>query len=166
MSDYPKIYNVVREDGEVDVMLMPHKASGKLSFVNLTSGHICLCEFDTVEEALEDMRNNPKVISFEEADNVAPVDTNSTFDFSDALLALKAGYKVSRESWSCEKFVVRQKAYPDGIPCNAQTAEAWGMSEGDLFRCEPYLQIADNGTHYMWQPSIEDLFATDWYMFG
>lgn len=38
-------------------------------------------------------------------------------------------------------FVVYQKGYPQGIPCNKQTAEAWGLNEGDLFVCNPYLQI-------------------------
>lgn len=60
-------------------------------------------------------------------------------------------------------FVVYQKGYPDGIPCNLQTAKAWGMNEGDLFKCEPYLQIkTTDGSHAMWVPSIRDVLAEDW----
>lgn len=60
-------------------------------------------------------------------------------------------------------FVVFQKGYPDGIPCNKQTAEAWGISEGDLFKCNPYLQIrCVDGSHSMWVPSINDCLAEDW----
>ena len=86
----------------------------------------------------------------------------NTFEF--ALTALKAGYKAKRKGWNGkDQFVVMQKAYPDGIPANKQTAEAWGMKEGDLFKCEPYLQIqTQSGTHAMWVPSITDLFARDW----
>ena len=44
-----------------------------------------------------------------------------------------------------------------------QTAKAWGLKEGDLFKCEPYLQIKMvNGSHAMWVPSINDILAEDW----
>ena len=60
-------------------------------------------------------------------------------------------------------FVVFQKGYPQGIPCNEQTAIAWGLNYGDLFKCEPYLQIKMvNGSHAMWVPSINDVLAEDW----
>lgn len=84
--------------------------------------------------------------------------------FGIALELLKKGCKVAREEWT-EKgmFVVYQKGYPDGIPCNKQTAEAWGMSEGDLFKCNPYLQIKQvDDSHSMWVPSIDDILAEDW----
>jgi hypothetical protein len=89
-----------------------------------------------------------------------------TFGFGDALRHLKNGRKVMREGWNGKgMFVVYQKGYPNGIPCNAQTANAWGMNEGDLFRCEPYLQIKMvNGSHAMWVPSINDVLATDWVL--
>lgn len=42
-----------------------------------------------------------------------------------ALELLKKGAKVAREGWNGKgMFVVYQKGYPDGIPCNAQTAAA------------------------------------------
>lgn len=60
-------------------------------------------------------------------------------------------------------FVVMQKAYPDGILCNKQTADAWGLKEGDLFKCNPYFQIKNaDGSHSMWVPSVGDLLANDW----
>lgn len=88
----------------------------------------------------------------------------NTFNFGEAVRNLKAGKKVARTGWNGKgMFVVYQKAYPNGIPCNKQTAEAWGMDEGDLFRCEPYLQIKMvNGSHAMWVPSINDVLAEDW----
>ena len=85
-------------------------------------------------------------------------------NFGIALDLLKKGVKVAREGWNGkDMFVVYQKGYPDGIPCNVQTAKAWGMNEGDLFKCEPYLQIKMvNGSHAMWVPSINDVLAEDW----
>ena len=85
-------------------------------------------------------------------------------DFTDALRAVKNGQKISRVGWNGKgMFVVYQKGYPDGIPCNKQTAEAWGLNEGDLFKCNPYLQIKTaDGSHAMLVPSINDVLADDW----
>lgn len=87
-----------------------------------------------------------------------------TFNFGEALKYLKRGFKITRKGWNGKgMFVVYQKAYPQGIPCNKQTAEAWGMNEGDLFICNPYLQIKQvDGSHSMWVPSIGDVLAEDW----
>ena len=84
--------------------------------------------------------------------------------FGIALELLKKGCKVAREGWNGKgMFIVYQKGYPDGIPCNKQTAEAWGIDEGDLFICNPYLQIKQvDGSHSMWVPSIGDVLAEDW----
>lgn len=58
-----------------------------------------------------------------------------------------------------------QKGYPQGIPCNKQTAEAWGLKEGGLFKCEPYLQMKTTiGTNIMWTPNILDILAEDWVL--
>lgn len=78
------------------------------------------------------------------------------------------GYAISRKGWNGKNLqVVFQKGYPDGVPCNAQTAEAWGLREGDLFKCDPYLQInTTDGSHAMWVPSIRDLMANDWFVVG
>lgn len=85
-------------------------------------------------------------------------------NFGEALRRLKLGKKMARTGWNGKgMFVVYQKGYPEGIPCNKQTAEAWGMQEGDLFRCNPYLQIrCVDGSHSMWVPSINDILSNDW----
>jgi hypothetical protein len=84
--------------------------------------------------------------------------------FGLAVEAVKKGHKIARKGWNGKgMFVVYQKGYPQGIPSNKQTADAWGMNEGDLFKCEPYLQIQMvNGSHSMWVPSINDVLAEDW----
>lgn len=94
----------------------------------------------------------------------AAYQSTNAMTFGLAVEALKEGKRVSRAGWNGKGlFVVYQKAYPQGISCNKQTAEAWGMNEGELFRCEPYLQInMTNGSHAMWVPSINDVLAEDW----
>ena len=86
--------------------------------------------------------------------------------FGEALDLLIEGEALSRTGWNgYGQFVVYQKAYPEGIKCNKQTAEAWGLEEGDVYKCEPYLQIKlSNGSHAMWVPSITDILADDWYV--
>ena len=89
---------------------------------------------------------------------------NDLLNFGQAIECLKNGKKMARKGWNGKgMFVVLQKGYPQGINCNKQTAEAWGMKEGDLFKCEPYLQIQMvNGSHSMWVPSVNDCLAEDW----
>ena len=84
--------------------------------------------------------------------------------FEEVFPLIKEGKKAFRLGWNGKgMFVVRQKGYPQGIPCNKQTSEIWGLNEGDLFKCNPYLQIKNSdGSHSMWFPSIGDLFADDW----
>lgn len=84
--------------------------------------------------------------------------------FGEALALCKSGKRITRKGWNGKGLeVVYQKAYPQGIPCNTQTARAWGMKEGDLFKCDPYLQISTvDGSHSMWVPSIRDCLANDW----
>ncbi len=99
------------------------------------------------------------------ADSNTPIlGGTAQMDFGKALEQLKKGIPMTRLGWNGKGLkVVYQKAYPEGIPCNKQTAEAWGMNEGDLFKCQPYLQISTvQGSHAMWVPSITDIFATDW----
>lgn len=84
--------------------------------------------------------------------------------FGLAIEAVKKGQKIARKGWNGKgMFIVYQKGYPQGIPCNKQTAEAWGLDEGNLFVCNPYLQIKQvDGSHSMWVPSIGDVLAEDW----
>lgn len=89
---------------------------------------------------------------------------SGSLSFGAAVELLKAGKRVARSGWNGKgMFVVYQKGYPQGIPCNKQTADAWQLNEGDLFKVEPYLQIQMvNGSHAMWVPSINDVLAEDW----
>lgn len=49
---------VIKNDGTQCVCtIMQHKQNKKYSFVNITKGHICSCEFNTPKEALKDLQN-------------------------------------------------------------------------------------------------------------
>ncbi len=85
-------------------------------------------------------------------------------NFGKAIEEIKKGKKLTRKGWNGKgMFIVYQKGYPDGIPCNKQTAEAYGYEEGTLFKCRPYIQMrCADGTHQMWTASQTDILAEDW----
>lgn len=86
-------------------------------------------------------------------------------NFEDALSELKKGQKLTRGDWHNISFVVMQKGYPEGIPSNEQTAEAFGIKQGDMFVVKPYLQARTfDKEHIMWTPTVEDILADDWYL--
>jgi len=86
--------------------------------------------------------------------------------FGDALEAVKQGKRIARKGWNGKNMsVAYQKGYPEGIPCNENTARAWGMEVGELFKCRPYLQLrCADGSFQMWLASQSDILADDWYI--
>lgn len=88
----------------------------------------------------------------------------SGMPFGLAIEAAKKGFRITRKGWNGKgMFVVYQKGYPDGIPCNQNTADAFGYAVGDLFKCRPYLQMrCADGTHQMWLASQSDILEEDW----
>jgi hypothetical protein len=57
---------VTRKDGsQREVEIMIDESTGKYAYVNLTSHHVCPCRFDTITDAVNDMRNNEFVEKFE-----------------------------------------------------------------------------------------------------
>lgn len=119
-------------------------------------------ETERVEYTLMNILSDEWIPANEE--NTTILGGTPTFNFGEALKYLKRGFKITRKGWNSKgMFVVFQKGYPQGIPCNKQTAEAWGMKEEDSFICNPYLQIKQvDGSHSMWVPSIGDVLADDW----
>ena len=135
-----------------------HHASVGDIIIRGVNGELYPCKPDIFEKTYN--------ILTEEANATARdhFDTEFTHDFSWALRQMKHGKKIHRSGWNGKgMFAVLQKGYPDGIPCSKQTAEAWGINEGDLFRCEPYMQLKMvNGSHSMWVPSVNDCLSNDW----
>ena len=74
------------------------------------------------------------------------------------------GGKVRRSGWNGKgMFLVFQKGYPDGIPINANTAQATGIAQGTVCRFSPYIMARSaDGSFAPWSAWTEDLLATDW----
>lgn len=87
-------------------------------------------------------------------------------NFGEALELCKQGKRIAREGWNGKNMCVAyQPGYPQGIPCNEQTAKTWGMNPGELFKCRPYLQMkCADGTFQMWLASQSDILSNDWYV--
>jgi hypothetical protein len=87
-------------------------------------------------------------------------------NFGLAIEAAKMGKRIARKGWNGKGMsVAYQKGYPDGIPCNENTAKAWGMEVGELFKCRPYLQMrCADGSFQMWVASQTDMLAEDWHI--
>lgn len=85
-------------------------------------------------------------------------------NFGIAIEAAKKGCKITRRGWNGKgMWVVYRTGYPEGIPCNKNTADAVGIPEGSLFKVRPYLQMkCVDGSFQMWLASQSDILADDW----
>ncbi len=87
--------------------------------------------------------------------------------FGHALFMCKQGKKIARAGWNGkDMYVVYQKAYPDGIPINKNTAQATGIPEGTVCRFLPYLMMKTADDSFVpWLISQTDALSDDWYVF-
>ena len=87
-------------------------------------------------------------------------------DIGQAVGAMKAGKKVCRAGWNGKgMWIVYQKAYPDGIPINQNTAEATGIPQGTIQKFLPYVMMRTvDGAFVPWLCSQTDLLADDWWL--
>ena len=85
-------------------------------------------------------------------------------DFSQALIEVRLGRRISREGWNGKgMFVVFQQGYPKGIAINKNTAEATGLEEGTVCRFPPSLMMfTAQGDFVPWLASQTDILAMDW----
>ncbi len=85
-------------------------------------------------------------------------------DIGQAVRLMKQGSKVAREGWNGKgMYLVYQKAYPEGIVINQNTADATGLPLGTVCKFQPYIMLrtADN-SFIPWSASQADLLAEDW----
>jgi hypothetical protein len=89
---------------------------------------------------------------------------NMSFGF--ALEAVRQGQKIARMGWNGKgMYVVYKPGYPDGVPCNAATAKAHGIAEGQKIYYRPYFEISMVDRQFVpWVPSVSDVLADDWYV--
>lgn len=86
--------------------------------------------------------------------------------FGLAIEAAKMGKKIARAGWNGKgMWVIYRTGYPDGIPCNKNTADSMGIPEGTVVKIRPYLQMkCVDDTYQMWLASQADMLADDWYI--
>ncbi len=89
--------------------------------------------------------------------------------FSQALdrlkdMTRKPHARVARAGWNGKgMWIVRQDAYPQGIPINRNTAEATGVAEGTVMKFLPYIMMKTaDGAFVPWLASQTDILADDW----
>jgi hypothetical protein len=85
-------------------------------------------------------------------------------DFGWALGMLRDGRRLQRTGWNGKgMWIALQKGYPDGIPINANTAEATGLPAGTVCKFLPYLMMRTaTGDFVPWLASQTDILADDW----
>lgn len=75
------------------------------------------------------------------------------FGFETALARLRKGAKLRRAGWNGW----------NGIPINANTAEATGIPQGTVCRFLPYLMFfTADGAFVPWLASQTDILSCDW----
>ena len=53
-----KFYYILYKNKKVNIVsILPHKNIDKYSYINMTKGHICPCQFNSIEDALNDLKN-------------------------------------------------------------------------------------------------------------
>lgn len=90
---------------------------------------------------------------------------NERFDIGRAVTEMRHhGKKVERAGWNGKgMYLVFQKAYPEGIPINKNTADATGIPAGTICKFLPYILMRTQAGEFVpWLCSQTDLLATDW----
>lgn len=84
--------------------------------------------------------------------------------FSEALVAVKQGKKISRQGWNGKgMWVVLQKGYPEGVKANKNSQDTYGVPEGTIIKVLPYLAMKTvEGSFVPWLASQTDILAEDW----
>ena len=85
-------------------------------------------------------------------------------DIGWAVNNMRSGLRVRRRGWNGKgMYLAFQRGYPDGIPINANTAQATGLPEGTVCKFLPYVMMRTaTGEFVPWLCSQTDLLAYDW----
>lgn len=93
------------------------------------------------------------------------MEAGASKDFSEALLQLKEGFRVSRKDWN--GLWVALSPSEDSVASNkhaSRHAKAFAVGNGgkaDVLPCF-VMKTSDGKLQYGWQPTAIDMTATDW----
>lgn len=86
-----------------------------------------------------------------------------TFDFGEALKALKSGKKLARTGWNGKGMFVYLVPTGAYAPCTDIAKSL--VNEDGLVEYNPYFAIKTvTGKVSTWVPSVNDCLADDWYI--
>ena len=85
------------------VLLCQDRNTEKWCFVNLTTEHVCACRFDTIDDALADMKKRDDVESFSEIDNPLVYEQRVTLNGASLYEALKKNKEFRRRLLAIRK---------------------------------------------------------------
>ena len=62
-----KFYYILYKNKKINIVsILPYKNTDKYSYINITKGHICPCQFNSIEDALNDLKNYNNIEKWEE----------------------------------------------------------------------------------------------------
>ena len=79
------------------VMLCQDRTTEKWCFVNLTTEHVCSCRFDTIDDALADMKKREDIESFSVIDNPLVYEQRITLHGASLFEVLKKNTELGRQ---------------------------------------------------------------------
>ena len=85
------------------VLLCQDRTTKKWCFVNLSTEHVCACRFDTIDDALVDMKKREDVESFSEIDNPLVYEQRVTFNGASLFEVLKKNKEFRGRLWAIRK---------------------------------------------------------------
>ena len=89
--------NVIRRNRpDCIVMLCQDRATEKWCYVNLSTEHVCSCRFDTIDDALADMRKREDVVGFSVIDNPLVYEQRVTLHGASLFEVLKKDKEIGR----------------------------------------------------------------------
>ena len=92
-----------RNSPDCIVMLCQDRTTEKWCFVNLTTEHVCAYRFNTIDDALADMRKREDVESFSVIDNPLVYEQKVTLNGASLFEVLKKNKEFRGRLWEIRK---------------------------------------------------------------
>ena len=92
-----------RNSPDCIVMLCQDRTTEKWCFVNLTTEHVCAYRFNTIDDALADMRKREDVESFSVIDNPLVYEQKVTLNGASLFEVLKKNKEFGGRLWAIRK---------------------------------------------------------------
>ena len=85
------------------VMLCQDRATEKWCYVNISTEHVCACRFDTIDDAIADMKKIEDVESFSVIDNTLVYEQRVALNWASLFEVLKKNKEFGRRLWAIRK---------------------------------------------------------------